>query len=288
MRIYTEDVNFNYDLPYLIRKFSVFHREYPVHFHDDVFELTLTLGCSGTRIVGDHISSFGDPDLVFIPPGLSHSWHNHHQDLGGDFGPVVLVIHFGRDLFPGSWLQSREFSGIRQLLARSGGGLLFDREITRNILGAILELNEERTDHSLLGLLGVLNRLGSSGRFSPITQARLDTPGKEKEKELFNRIFEYISLNYRNRIRIAEPAALAGLSESAFSHYFKKRTLKSFTRYITELRLAYADQLLLHSDMSITGIAYESGFESISTFNRSYLKFRGSPPGQVRKVLKSG
>jgi AraC-like DNA-binding protein len=57
----------------------------------------------------------------------------------------------------------------------------------------------------------------------------------------------------------------------------------SYSDYLLNLRLANAEQLLIKSDSKIIEIALASGFNSISYFNREFLKKNGVSPGEFRK-----
>jgi AraC-like DNA-binding protein len=78
-------------------------------------------------------------------------------------------------------------------------------------------------------------------------------------------------------------AGLIGMNESAFSHYFKKRTLKSYTGFINELRLNYAANQLIQTGKNVAEIAYGSGFNNLSNFNRIFKKWKGMTPVQWRR-----
>ena len=84
-------------------------------------------------------------------------------------------------------------------------------------------------------------------------------------------------------MKISEVAAIVSLSESAFSHYFKKRTFKSFSQFVNELRVGYASRLLIETDKTISEAAFESGFNNISHFNRLFKEITTKGPFEYRK-----
>jgi AraC-like DNA-binding protein len=73
------------------------------------------------------------------------------------------------------------------------------------------------------------------------------------------------------------------MSESNFCKFFKKATSTTFSDYINDLRINEACNLLLFSDYSISEIAHASGFESLSYFNRVFLKKKQTTPSLFRK-----
>jgi AraC-like DNA-binding protein len=93
----------------------------------------------------------------------------------------------------------------------------------------------------------------------------------------------YIRQNLFNKLPISSIAAIAGVSESHFTKIFKRSTGISCIKYIMELRIHEARNLLLNSSKNISEIAYSCGFESISHFNRSFKKHFQVSPKDYRK-----
>ena len=76
------------------------------------------------------------------------------------------------------------------------------------------------------------------------------------------------------------------MSETAFSHFFKKQTQRSFTEYLIDVRIGYAAKLIIDSEKNINEICYESGFNNISNFNRTFKNKRGITPSEFRSLQK--
>lgn len=68
------------------------------------------------------------------------------------------------------------------------------------------------------------------------------------------------------------------MSVSAFSRFFKRTLGKTFTDYVTELRLSHACKLLLETDASISEAAFQAGFNNLSNFNRRFLEWKSIRP----------
>ena len=101
------------------------------------------------------------------------------------------------------------------------------------------------------------------------------------------KILNYCSLNYKENISVDDVANALSISRSTVSHTFGNQLKVGFCDYINMLRLVEARELLRNSDLSITEIAQNTGFETIRTFNRAFLKERGISPSQYRKVQKN-
>ncbi len=68
---------------------------------------------------------------------------------------------------------------------------------------------------------------------------------------------------------------------------FKSRTGQSLRSYINALRVEHALDLLLHSEKKVIDIAFESGFDSLRTFNRHFYRTMGDTPSKY-KEMQSG
>ncbi len=85
-------------------------------------------------------------------------------------------------------------------------------------------------------------------------------------------------------------AELSGFSPSGFSRAFEQHTGLTFVRYVNQLRIGRACELLLGSKANVADICFQVGFNNLSNFNRQFLKLKGISPsgfrhhGKVRKT----
>lgn len=75
-----------------------------------------------------------------------------------------------------------------------------------------------------------------------------------------------------------------GMSESAFSHAFKKRTGGTFTKYVTDLKIQRAKSLLICTELSVEAIADRLNYASASSFARMFKSETSLTPTQYRKL----
>ena len=94
---------------------------------------------------------------------------------------------------------------------------------------------------------------------------------------------EYIHSNFAFDISREGLAAMIDLHPDTFSRLFKTYTGKSLPDYINELRINMAKELLTSTSESIVTIAFKTGFESLSTFNRAFHKICNTTPTAYRK-----
>jgi len=122
-----------------------------------------------------------------------------------------------------------------------------------------------------------------------INQRNEALPGIESPKQNMTKKMAdaclYISENYTSPLTLDDAARFMGVSKSYFAHLFKQYTNSTFVDFLTEERVKRAQTLFLNPDVHIIDIAFDSGFSSISSFNRSFKKITGLSPSKFREAM---
>lgn len=100
----------------------------------------------------------------------------------------------------------------------------------------------------------------------------------ESRLQQINRAIRRLQRDFEHPIAIAELAAEAGMSVSAFHQHFKTVTAMSPLQYQKQLRLQEARRLILSSAMDAASAAHRVGYDSASQFSREYSRLFGAPP----------
>ena len=98
-----------------------------------------------------------------------------------------------------------------------------------------------------------------------------------------DRVCTYLNQYYNHNLRLENVAAVANMSTTAFCRFFKTSTGKSFIRYLNELRIGHACKLLIESELTISEICFEVGFNNVSNFNRRFYERHIMSPKEYRK-----
>lgn len=107
---------------------------------------------------------------------------------------------------------------------------------------------------------------------------------QQEYTEKFMYICEYIRLHCSEDLCLDDIAALAGFSKYHFSRLFKQFTGISFYKYLNQKRIALAEDLLSDANNSITDVAINSGFSSMSSFIRMFKLFKNCTPTEFRSM----
>lgn len=119
------------------------------------------------------------------------------------------------------------------------------------------------------------------GKVSMFADSRPDK--RNQYFRMFNQCLEYINQHYAENLSLESVADLCCLSKYHFSRCFKEYTGKTFYNYLTERRITAASELLEQADLSITEVAMQSGFSSISAFNRTFQLHKHCTPSEYRR-----
>jgi AraC-like DNA-binding protein len=188
-----------------------------------------------------------------------------------------MVVHFNTDFIGNQFWETPESYNIKNLLERAKRGLQFSKETSANIHPKFVEMFNLEGMARLLKFLEVLDDMAKSKDLEFLSTDPIQIRN-EVDSDRIKKVLEHVSENFKNQIRLDDVAQLANMSESAFSRYFKKRTRKTFSNFLTDIRIEYACKLLQNDKLSISQIAFDSGFYNLSNFNRQFKAIKKITP----------
>lgn len=258
--------------------------DYAGHFHSD-YEINLILNGKGQRIVGDRIEDFEGADLVMIGPNIPHRWitdDNARQTH-------VVTIQFHKETLDYQILKKTIFHPITQLCTNSFRGIVFSEKTKAALMDKILQLSGRQGIDSALSFFKILNDLAqdTDHRLLLDDNPEANTAIRESRSRRINYVISHIQEHFADQINLSAIASSIGMSESAFSHFFRKKTNRSFVDYLNDIRIGHASKLLYETSHSISEICYASGFNNISNFNRIFKRKKGQTPSQYRNSIQS-
>jgi AraC-like DNA-binding protein len=96
----------------------------------------------------------------------------------------------------------------------------------------------------------------------------------------------WIRAHFREPCRIAQAAAMAGMSRSTFHLHFKAVTAMSPIEFRTQLRMQEARRLMVSEALDAASAGFQVGYESPSQFSRDYARLFGVPPAKHAGALR--
>lgn len=284
---------------FIVKELVESHFDPNWHFHPH-YQLFLVEEGSGTRFIGDSIRPFGPGDLVMLGPDLPHLWRSDQPyfDPAAGLQTRGLVIYFTDDCLGADFFNHPEMVQLRRLFSDSRRGICWSgatHDQTADAMRALLK--QPANFRRVLSFLSLLDTLSLATDTEFITNANYVNPMKPADTDensastlayrRMQAVHTYVLTHFHDTIKLEDVADVAGLTPSAFCRYFKTRTNKTFVDFVSEVRIGHACKLLTNSDLSISQICYESGFRTLSNFNRQFRTVTGQTPSQYVKSINN-
>ena len=248
------------------------------HAHAE-FEIVHIESGWGTLQYGAAPATYSRGDILVLGPWIPHEFLEKSEDHQS------ISLLFNRHFITPGFFDSELARDIRTLLDSASAGLIFP--------AAACDVHTEKfrtvlSEHGLqqaLTLLSLLQELTSQRSCGQTINQRINHADCKKHAKLQD-ILHYIHRNAHRKLLVDEVAGNFYMSRSHFSRFFHQLTGKRFSQYLTSIRIEGACRLLAQSEKPITEIGYEVGFDTISSFNRSFLHLTGQVPRQYRDRLR--
>jgi AraC-like DNA-binding protein len=256
--------------------------EYPIHNHPE-FELTMISGSAGTRIVGDSTAQYKDEDLVLIGPYLFHKWDDDIRKGTKENPCRVITIQFDMHLFDKAFLTKKPFSQLQQLMHHSGRGIRFYGRTRKEAFKQMQKLVKLNGIQSAAAFLLLLDALSKSKETEYLASEGFNVNPVQVNSKRLHAVYQYMMKHFKeSTLKMSDVAGEVNLGDSAFSHFFKKATNRSFSDYLIAMRIEHACKLLIESDDQVSRVAFLSGFNNIANFNRIFKQTHHCTPLQFR------
>ena len=98
-----------------------------------------------------------------------------------------------------------------------------------------------------------------------------------------NEVINFLAERSHEPPTLPELCARFNMSESHFSRVFRRATGHTLTDFVNRLRVNRACQLLMDTQLFVTSICYDVGFNNVANFNRRFLEIKGMTPTEFRR-----
>ena len=256
------------------------------HYHPEL-ELVAILKSTGTCFIGDSIKKFQPKDVVLIGKNLPHMWLNDplYFEENSTLKAAAISIHF-RDLFLGNtFLNLPEMNSILQLFKKAEQGIQF-KNVSKKLRQSIEKLHTASDFNKTYHFIAILYELSIHSDYKVLASSGYVIALQREDSALTNQVIAYIFKNFNKEINLKKVAEISKMNASAFSRSFKRVHRKTFSKYVNEIRIGYACKLLIENDLNIAAIAYETGFNNLSNFNRQFKIIKKiSPSAYIKKHI---
>ena len=283
MKASFESIKASGNSSFVTRQFIEERFSAPYHFHPE-YELTLILKGRGKRYVGTHMHDYEEGDLVLIGSNLPHCWKTTTGSTGKS---ISIVVHFQKDFLGSAFFSVPEMTRILQLLKNSSSGIQFTGNtlLLQQKIKAIL--NEAVSFRKLVLLLDILHDLADHHQYLILDKQNQYPLLPAVEKERIHAAMAYIVENFQKNISLKAVAATTSMTPEAFCKYFKKLTRKTFIEVVNDYRIDFAIGQLVNTEKPIVQIGFDSGFNDISNFYKTFKDRTTLSPLTYRKTFRT-
>ncbi len=254
------------------------YEDYDTHWHTAA-EIIMPLENEYHVTIGQQIYHLNERDILFIPPGVLHSLQAPSSGRR-----MIFLFNFS----PISSLQ--DFSSLLPVLSQPNLLSSLDPETHMDavrLMQQIIDIYPDRSEPLRVAMIYsyLIQFFVLIGR-RHIRRDLLTQDSKSRKQtdcyERLNASMNYINANYMNDITVEDAARIAGFSKFHFSRLFKQFTEQTFCGYLNQRRINAAETLLLNPRLSVTDVALQSGFSSLSTFNRVFRTLKSCTPSEFK------
>ncbi|MCK7589608.1 AraC family transcriptional regulator [Subsaxibacter sp. CAU 1640] len=251
------------------------------HFHPEI-ELVYVNKGQGKRHIGNHLSYFNNSQLILLGSNLPHNGFTDRLTSSGS----ETLIQFKPDFLGENFFKTPEAYEIAQLFERGKKGILFKPDTKKRVGPKIENLIAYEGFERIVKFLEILDDLSKSKDYTLLNADGYAFETKLQDSQKIDIVYKHINNNFKSHISLEEIADKVSMTEPAFCRYFKKATGKTFTKLVNEYRVVHATKLLTESQMSITDICFECGFNNFSHFNKLFNEFTGQSASTYRNTIK--
>ncbi len=267
---------------FIARRFEEKSFSAPYHFHPE-YELTLIVSGTGKRYVGSHMNDYAAGDLVLLGSNLPHCWKS--AKASGTKKSVSVVIQFQQSFLGDGFFSAPETKSILRLLNNSSHGIQF----TGNTLAARQQIqhipDEPDSFNQLLDVLSVLHQLAGTKDYVLLENQHAYPLLSLNEQERIHAAMAYVVESFQRPISLTAVASRVNMTPEAFCKYFKKITRKTFIEVVNDYRIDFAIGQLINTEKSIVQVGFDSGFNDMSNFYKTFKDRTKYSPLNYRKTF---
>ncbi len=263
---------------------NVYYEDYPEHWHTAI-EIIMTIHEGYKVNVGEKKYCLKEGDILIINSGTLHS-------IEAPRTGERIILQFSDYLL----YSLREMETLLNLLPPA---ILFSQEddpqrlysfVKKQMDAIVVEYDQEKTFYGAAiyaRLIEIFIHIGRNAIWGKRNQKNVvvdNNPSKKKEyMESVMGACNYINQHYQEPLSLEDVADVSGFSRFHFTRIFKQCMNMTFYEYLNQKRISKAEELLSTTTQSVTEVAMNSGFSSISAFNRTFKSVKGCSPSVYRE-----
>lgn len=237
-------------------------------------KLVYVLRGSGTFYFQRKNFAFATADTVVVPPGTPN---RIEDDPGAACSLYVCCVHTSLLQFDPRLVQRLRIARV------TGDGHFANRiaSLLRQMVHAQRRLEASRSIALVADALRLIQMVIERAERRPSTTPR------SAERERVRRYVRELETSFFDATTIEDAAETVGMSRRTFTKLFAEEAGQSWLHTVRRLAIEHAQQQLRESELPIASVAFECGFNDLSTFYRQFKSHCGLSPAKYRKAARS-
>lgn len=254
---------------------DVLEKFYPYMHRHEEFQLIWIKESKGQLVVDENVHEFDEGDVFLLGSNQAHVFKN----LCAESTVQSVSVFFNLKGALANVLNMPELSILLEFITKSGRGFKVPKRHLAQVRRRIEILKNANPMDQIVSFFYLLKSLHKvSTELKPLSGFSVLDFGIGGSIRITS-LCKYLEDNFKENISLCEIAEKAHLTPQAFCRFFKKSTGKTFVSYLNELRIHEACRLLVNEEFDyISMVAYNSGFNSITNFNRVFRSIIGISP----------
>lgn len=250
--------------------------EMSAHWHSELEIIRILKGRLSVKL-NDIVYEADEGDVIFVNSETVHS------AVPRDCLYECIVFHmdfFHTDTYSCKFF----FDGLLNCEYAVEGYLPYKNDAVHQATDYLFSCIARKSSGYKFSVIGAFYRLFGAVVDDRLYTARTEGMGISGNKNLprLKKVLAFIRQNYDRQISLDDMAKAAGMSSKYFCYFFKEMTGKTPVEYLKGYRIEKASGKLINTDMSVTEIAYASGFNDLSYFIKTFKAQKGISPKKFR------
>jgi AraC-like DNA-binding protein len=256
------------------------------HNHPE-YELVLITKGWGRRSIGDDLDRFEPGNLAFIGPYVPHEYicdEDCHKDPD-NIQSECVVIQFDHTFLGEQFFQLPENKPLLKILSDAKHGIKLKKESQKKIaavMSKMVNMNDTERLYSLFNIFCIFSKMPE---YELLSSPNFVTTFLSDENKIMNKVVQHMMQNFQKNIKVKDLLSIAHMSNTSFCNLFKSTYRMTFKDYLLKIRIGYSCHQLMENNKSISEIAYNSGFDNLSNFNRQFKKIKKITPKEYLSKL---
>ncbi len=265
-------------------KLPYFYRH--LHRHKEI-QIIWVINGEGTLIIGNNMLPFRSGNLFVIGANQPHVFKSDPSYfISGNRKSIhSLNIFFKHSGFISQLLTFPEMQSIKKFINATNFNLQASESDAAKLAEHFLKIRNATAGFRLAYFIEMLQVMANLKSWKFLSAESFESKISDVEGLRMNDIYQYTMDHFMEDINLKKIAAVAYLTPQSFCRYFKKHTSETYVEFLNKVRINEACKRFIEMDFNgIATVAYQTGFNSVVTFNRVFKSITNKTPSEFIKT----